>query len=155
MSVLQKPKNRRFGTTWERMWAPNYLYAGAIALVSATEVSYSELGQDFPATVGYFTGDHQWDKNNAMYAFFWDGILNHEDEHGTLGAAYMWMINRYMKDHSGVTPLKQADPTDPSGGSDWKEVAMYVLYGDPAFGPFVTNPGANQRDEWHNGSGDQ
>jgi len=142
-------------TTWERMWAPNYLYAGAIALVSATEVSYSELGQDFPATVGYFTGDHQWDKNNAMYAFFWDGILNHEDEHGTLGAAYMWMINRYMKDHSGVTPLKQADPTDPSGGSDWKEVAMYVLYGDPAFGPFVTNPGANQRDEWHNGSGDQ
>jgi len=51
--------------------------------------------------------------------------------------------------------MKQADPTDPSGGSDWKEVAMYVLYGDPALGPFATNPGANQRDEWHNGSGDQ
>ena len=51
--------------------------------------------------------------------------------------------------------MKQDDPTDPSGGSDWKEVAMYVLYGDPALGPFATNPGANQRDEWHNGSGDQ
>ena len=140
----------------DRMFAPNYLYSGAIALVSATEVSYSDLGQDFPATVGHFTGDHQWDKNNAMYAFFWDGIMDHEGEKGTLGSSYMSMINRYIRNHGGqLTPLKQADPTDPSGGSDWKEVAMYVLYGDPAFAGYPTNPGANQRDEWHNGAGDQ
>ena len=140
----------------DRFFSTNYLYAGAIALVSATEVSYSDLGQDFPATVGHFTGDHDWDKNNAMYAFFWDGILDHESEKGSLGKAYMWMINRYIKNHGGqLTPLKQADQTDPSGGSDWKEVAMYVLYGDPAFAGYPTAPGANQRDEWHNGASDQ
>ncbi|MBM4249441.1 MAG: hypothetical protein FJ149_08440 [Euryarchaeota archaeon] len=140
-------------TTWERMFAPSYLYGGAIALVGATEVSYSDLGQDFPATVGHFTGDHDWDKNNAMYAFFWDGILNHEEEHGTLGQAFMWMVQRYMNNHNGVTPMKQADTT--GDGADWKQVAMYVLYGDPAFRCGLTKPGANDRDEWHNGPGDQ
>jgi hypothetical protein len=49
--------------------------------------------------------------------------------------------------------MKQADST--GGGADWKQVAMYVLYGDPAFRCGLTSPGANQRDEWHNGSGDQ
>jgi hypothetical protein len=140
-------------TSWDRMFAPSYLYGGAIAMVGATEVSYSDMGQDFPATVGHFTGDHDWDKNNAMYAFFWDGIMDHEEEYGTLGQAYMWMLNRYMKNHNGVTPMKQADST--GGGADWKQVAMYVLYGDPAFRCGLTSPGANQRDEWHNGSGDQ
>jgi hypothetical protein len=138
----------------DRMFATNYMYGGAIVLVGATEVSYSDLGQDFPATVGHFTGDHDWDKNNAMYAFFFDGIMDHEAEKNTVGKSYMWMINRYIKNHGGqLTPLKQADQT--GDGADWKQVSMYVLYGDPAFAGYATNPGANQRDEWHNGAGDQ
>ena len=140
----------------DRMFATNYLYGGAVALIGATEVSYSDMGQDFPATVGHFTGDHDWDKNNAMYAAFFDGLMDHEGEKNTVGESCVWMINRYINNHGGqLTPLKQADQTDPSSGSDWKTVAMYVLYGDPAFAGYPTNPGANQRDEWHNGASDQ
>ncbi|MEM2869263.1 MAG: C25 family cysteine peptidase [Thermoplasmata archaeon] len=138
---------------FDRIFALSYLYGGAIVLVGATEVSYSDVGQDIPATVGRFTGDHDWDKNNAMYAFFWDGILNHEQDKDTVGKCFVWMINRYIKNHGGqLTPLKQQDAT--GGGADWKQVAMYVLYGDPAFGPFPTKPGPNEKDEWHNGPND-
>ncbi len=139
---------------FDRIFALSYLYGGAIVLVGATEVSYSDVGQDIPATIGRVTGDHDWDKNNAIYAFFWDGILNHEQERDTVGKCFVWMINRYIRNHGGqLSPLKQQDAT--GDGADWKQVAMYVLYGDPAFGPVKTRPGANDKDEWHNGPSDQ
>ncbi|MGQ9582348.1 MAG: C25 family cysteine peptidase [Thermoplasmatota archaeon] len=139
---------------FDRIFALSYLYGGAIVLVGATEVSYSDVGQDISATIGRVTGDHGWDKNNAMYAFFWDGVLDHEQEKDTVGRCFVWMINRYIKTHGGqLSPLKQQDPT--GDGADWKQVAMYCLYGDPAFGSFKTRPGANDKDEWHNGSDDR
>ncbi|MEW5759820.1 MAG: C25 family cysteine peptidase [Candidatus Thermoplasmatota archaeon] len=135
---------------FERIFSISYLYGGAIALIGATEVSYSDIGQDFSAVAGRITGDHKWDKNNAMFAFFFDGILDHEEEYGKIGKAHQWMINRYIKNHGNtVTPLEQK-----GDGADWKQASMYVLYGDPAFGPIKTKPGANQKDEWHNGEDD-
>jgi len=139
---------------FERIFSLGYLYAGTVGFVGATEVSYSDLGQDISAIAGRATGDHGWNLNNAMYAFFWDGVLDHEQDKSTLGQCYMWMMNRYIKDKGGqLTPLKQADPT--GGGADWKTVAMYVLYGDPAFDGWKNKSGANQKDEWHNGPDDQ
>ncbi|MEM2900419.1 MAG: C25 family cysteine peptidase [Thermoplasmata archaeon] len=137
-------------TSTDRFFAPNYLYGGAIGFIGATEVSYSDLFQDITAYTGLITGDHDWDKNNAVFAFVWDGLLDHEKEHGSLGEAHRWMINRYIKTHgSTITPLKQEGE-----GSDWKEVSMYALYGDPAFVPAASRPGANNYDPWHNGADD-
>ncbi len=138
-------------TSTDKFFAVNYLYGGSIGFIGATEVSYSDLYQDVYAYTGLITGDHDWDKNNAVFAFVWDGILDHEAEHGSLGEAHRWMINRYIKTHdNSITPLKQA-----GDGADWKEVSMYVLYGDPLFVPTPTKPGANQYDPWHNGAEDQ
>jgi hypothetical protein len=139
---------------FDKIFCLGYLYAGAVGFVGATEVSYSDMGQDISAIAGRATGDHGWNLNNAMYAFFWDGVLNHEQEKNTQGKCFLWMVNRYIKDKGGqLTPLKQQDST--GGGADWKTVAMYVLYGDPAFDGFKTKVGPNSKDEWHNGPDDQ
>ncbi|MFA5772315.1 MAG: C25 family cysteine peptidase [Thermoplasmata archaeon] len=129
----------------DALFCTNYLYGGAIGLIGATEVSYSYVGQDIYVLTSPITGNPDWDKNNAIYAFFWDGILNHEDKYGTIGKALQWAQNRYMAKHPGTTPIKDFN-TD-----DWKQVSMYVVYGDPAFKPYQPKPpGANNYDPWHN-----
>jgi hypothetical protein len=143
----------------EKLFAINYLYGGAVALMGATEVSYSNVGQDISSLwaeygFGIFHDDnHEWDLNDAWYAFFWDGILNHEDEHGTVGKALQWAENRYIAYHDEtVSPFDCTD--DDNLGGHWKEVAMFCVYGDPAFMPYTTSPGANSYDPWHNGAED-
>jgi len=128
----------------------NYLYAGGIGFFGATEVSYSKIGQDIFALAGQVTGNHNWDKNNLMYGVFWDGILNHESEHGSIGKAGEWAINRYISNHdNSISPLSSSGVPE-----DWKEISMYVVYGDPAFTPPSEKPGANDIDPWHNGPND-
>ncbi|RLF56246.1 MAG: hypothetical protein DRN35_00305 [Thermoplasmata archaeon] len=143
-----------------RAFALNYLYGGAVAVGGATEVSYSNVGQDSDALVGEATGNHQWDLNDAWYAFFWDGVLNHEEEYGSVGDALRWAENRYINNPNHdfrLTPLEQ-NPDDPNWESlysaHWKEISMFVIYGDPAFRPYISSPGPNDYDPWHNGDQD-
>jgi len=137
---------------WQETFAPNYFKAGGIGLISATEVSFSNLGQDIYAFIGKFTGDYQWDLNNCWYGFPIDGLLNHEEEHGTLGKAVQWAENRYIRNHDNVY-----SPFDEGTDAHWKEITMFACYGDPAFMPWVgvNNPGAGSYDPWHNGPDDQ
>ncbi len=144
---------------FERLFGMNYLYGGALAVGGATEVSYSNMGQDIDALwARYGAGvlhddNHHWDLNDAWYAFFWDGLLNHEDEYGSVGKALQWAENRYIKYHEDeVTPFVWTD--DDNLGAHWKEVTMFVVYGDPAFNPNLTLPGANSFDPWNNGEED-
>jgi len=139
-------------------FALNWFYGGAVGLVAATEVSFSRIGQDIYSWIGEVTGDHDWDHNNAMYAFNVDGIVNHEDEYGTIGRTLQWAENRYIKNHDNqVDPFHQ-DPDSPDWtsdlGADWKTISMYACYGDPAHAPGFTQPGSNGYDPWHNGAGD-
>jgi hypothetical protein len=129
----------------------NFFNSGGVGLIAATEVSYSNLGQDLQTFGGQFTGNYHWDKNNCWFAFPLDGLINHEDEHGTLGKAGMWAENRYMNN-----PNKgfQVSPFERISDADGKEVAMFVVYGDPAFSPEPNNSGANNVDPWHNGPED-
>lgn len=145
------------GTHWwggtidmEMLFATNYFYAGGVGFISATEVSFSNLGQDIYAIMGRFTGNPRWDLNNAWYAFTVDGLLNHEEEHGTIGKAHQWAENRYIKYHEN-----SYSPFEPGTSAHWKEIAMYVCLGDPAFQPYQNSPGANNVDPWHNGPGDE
>jgi hypothetical protein len=128
----------------------NYFYAGGVGLIAATEVSYSNLGQDIYVLIGLISGNPEWDLNNAWYAFTLDGILNHEDDYGTIGKAHQWAENRYIKYHDNTI-----SPFDPGRDAHWKELAMYVCYGDPAFQPYQSSPGANNVDPWHNGPDDE
>ncbi|MEM3342138.1 MAG: hypothetical protein QW728_05550 [Thermoplasmata archaeon] len=64
----------------------------------------------------------------------------------TSGKALQWTLNRYMAYYNVSVPY----PAD-LDTTDWKQVAMYVLYGDPAFSPWTGKAGANEVDEWHNG----
>ena len=144
---------------YERLFGVNYLYGGALAVGGATEVSYSNVGQDIDSLwARYGAGilhddNHHWDLNDAWYAFFWDGLLNHEEEYGTVGKALQWAENRYIKYHDNqVSPFEWTD--DSEMGGHWKELTMFVIYSDPAFAPGLTTPGANQFDHWHNGDDD-
>jgi hypothetical protein len=143
----------------EMLWVTNYFLAGGVGLISATEVSYSKLGQDKDAFIGEFAqgiffeeDNHKWDNNNCWYAFTMDGLLNHEDEYGTIGKAHQWAENRYINNPNKASPVS---PFERGTSVDWKEVAMFVCYGDPAFQPFQTRPGANDYDPWHNGPDDE
>jgi hypothetical protein len=125
------------------------MYSGAVAMVGSTEVSYSYPHQDFFALNGRSTGNHYWDKNNAYFAFFWDGILDHELKYGAVGDALRWAHNRYIATHDyTINPFNVSDTLYLQ---DWKQVAEYVLYGDPAFIPWQPKIGNNSVDEWHNG----
>jgi hypothetical protein len=144
----------------DKLFCLNYLYGGAVALGGATEVSYSNLGQDVTSIWAEYgfgviqdNDDHDWDLNNAWYAFYWDGILNHEEEYGTVGKALQWAENRYIKNHNNeISPFDST--TDSNNGAHWKEVAMYAMYGDPSFQPHITKDGENNYDPWHNGPDD-
>ncbi len=135
----------------EKSFPLNYFYAGGIGLIAATEVSYSNLGQDLQTLGGQFTGNYHWDKNNCWFAFPLDGLINHEDEYGTIGKATQWAENRYMNNPNKSSPVS---PFDRGTSADWKEVAMFACYGDPAFQPYQNSPGANDVDPWHNGPED-
>ena len=143
----------------ERTFSYNYFYGGAVGLIGASEVSFSNVGQDFstfPEDIlpGIFfkrwsDGDYEWDLNNMWFAAGIDGLINHEEEHGTIGKAVQWGENRYIKTHDS-----QISPFDHGTTPDWKEIAMYVCLGDPAFKPTSQKPGANSYDPWHNGPTD-
>ncbi len=152
------------GMNWQDMivdmeltFALNWFYSGAVGLVASTEVSFSRLGQDFYSWIGEVTGDHDWDNNNAMYAFNVDALVNHEETYGTVGKALQWAENRYIANHDNqVEPFHQ-DPQGPNWSdiaAHWKTVCMYAAYGDPAHRPGYTLPGANDYDPWHNGADD-
>ena len=143
----------------DRLFCTNYMYAGCVAYCGATEVSFSNVGQDSDAAEGEITGNHKWDLNDAWFAFFWDSFLNHDQEYGTLGKAMQWAENRYMNNpnHAKQYSPFEGDPAnfaDDMDGAHWKEVAMFVVYGDPTFSPYIVNPGDGGYDPWHNGSGD-
>jgi hypothetical protein len=165
VSVLVACENAKiWGLHWgagevdiETSYPLNYFYAGAVGLIAATEVSYSNIGQDFyslpeetrlPGLI-IKDGDHEWDLNNAWYAFSVDGLVDHEEEHGEIGKAHMWAENRYIAYHNN-----EFSPFDSGTDAHWKEIVMYVCYGDPAFKMSPTNPGANSYDPWHNGADD-
>ena len=143
-------------------WAVNHLYAGAVGLGAATEVSYSNIGQDCYSTTGQATGDNKWDINDLWYAAFWDGILdgawdeetgNHYDLEVSGGEALRLAENRYIenlkKNFDGKTcspfikpeEMIYSDESNPirpttygdEGPMHWKEVSMFAYYGDPAF----------------------
>ncbi len=139
--------------SFDKLFGVNCLYGGAVAHGGATEVSFSNIGQDIwvaGAEINPANDDYQWDLNDAWYAFFWDGILNHEEDHGTVGKALQWAENRYIRTHDNtVTPFKQA-----KGSAHWKETAMFVIYGDPAHMPHNYNMGPGSEDKWHNGKDD-
>ncbi len=137
---------------FEMSFPLNYFNAGGVGLIAATEVSYSNLGQDLYTIGGQFTGNYQWDLNNCWFAFPLDGILNHEDEYGTIGQAHRWAQNRYMNNPNKGSPIT---PFDPVSDPHHKEITMFVCYGDPAFQPYQNSPGANDVDPWHNGPDDQ
>ncbi len=139
---------------FDKLFTLNYLSAGPAVLVGATEVSYSNIGQDLtsiPAEYLPFMDDHRWDHNDAWYAFVWDGILNHPGEHGTIGKAVQWSENRYMK----YPPNNSPSPFTPNGEVDWYEVTFFSVYGDPAFRPAIDESGGpGSYDPWHNGPDD-
>jgi hypothetical protein len=144
---------------YEKLFGVNYLYGGALAVGGATEVSYSNVGQDIDSLwarygMGIFHDESfEWDLNDAWFAFFWDGLLNHEEEYGTVGKALQWAENRYIKYHDNqVSPFEWTD--DSNLGGHWKEVSMFVIYSDPAFEPKLTITGDNSLDLWHNGPDD-
>jgi hypothetical protein len=143
-----------------KAYAFNFFYAGGVGLFGASEVSFSYIGQDLyslpeesrlPGIIvqSLNDGNHEWELNNAMYAFMVDGLINHEDKYGTIGKASQWAENRYIKYHQN-----QYSPFDEGTTDHWKTISMYMCYGDPAFQPSPTNPGANAYDPWHNGPTD-
>lgn len=140
--------------SFENLFTLNYLSAGPAVLIGATEVSFSNIGQDLysiPAEYLPFIDDHQWDHNDAWYAFVWDGILNHPGEYGTAGKAVQWSENRYMQ----YPPNNHPSPFNPNGEVDWYEVTFFSLYGDPSFRPAVDpSGGPGDFDPWHNGADD-
>ena len=142
-----------------------------MALGGATEVSYSNIGQDLysypeeylPGILNpeWGDGDHEWNRNDAWFAFFWEGMLNDEEGHGSIGKALQWAENRYIAYQTSkgmpVTPFKSIMSGGSNGdtGEDpavhWKEVAMFVIYGDPAFTPYSWKAGENSYNPWKNG----
>ncbi|MFW3147354.1 MAG: C25 family cysteine peptidase [Thermoplasmatota archaeon] len=155
----------------ERTFALNYLYGGAVVSGGATEVSFSNIAQDatsateewLPGIINpaWSDGNYEWDLNDAWFAFFWDGILNNEETYGTVGEALRWAENRYIHNPIRDKPLspfiQDLDDPDWQGGltgAHWKEVSMFVIYGDPAFSPYSSSPGQGSYRPWVNGPED-
>ena len=156
---------------YDELFSTSYMYGGAIALGGATEVSYSNIGQDLDSYPEEFLpgiinpdwgdGNHEWNRNDAWFAFFWDGMLDDEESHGAIGKALQWAENRYISYQSSrgmpVTPFESSMSGEGDGdtGEDpavhWKEVTMFVIYGDPAFTPRSWAPGDNSYNPWKNG----
>lgn len=139
---------------FDKLFTLNYLASGPAVLIGATEVSFSNIGQDIwslRAEYGPLEDDYKWDHNDAWYAWVWDGIINHPADHGTVGKAVQWSENRYMN----YGPNNQPEPMSPRGDVDWYEVTFFAVYGDPAFRPAIDpNGGPGSYDPWHNGEGE-
>ncbi len=156
----------------DKAWAPNYMYAGAVGLSAATEVSYSNLGQDLWAIPGQGTGNSRWDINDLWYASFWDCILDGGFENGehtgpeVSGAEAVRMgENRYIeniKSNFGgryCTPFlappgdmihpERGEAYGDESGMHWKEVSMFAYIGEPMFRIPSFQPGENDVDPWH------
>ncbi len=142
----------------ERIFATSYLYGGAIDLVGANEVSYSNVGQDGFVVSSFVTGSSEWDLNDLWYAAFWDHILDgtgefsgdannphHEGPEVDNGKAVQFAENRYMAEHEGISPMIKPD----SDGAHWKETAMFCLLGEPKFKVWQDSPGTKDFDPWH------
>ena len=156
---------------YDELFSTNYMYGGAVALGGATEVSYSNIGQDtdsypeefLPGIINpeWSDGDHQWNRNDAWFAFFWEGMIDDEGIHGSIGKALQWAENRYIAYQTSkdmpITPFesKMTGEGDGDTGEDpavhWKEATMFVIYGDPAFTPRSWKPGENDYNPWKNG----
>jgi len=155
----------------DRDFATSYLYAGAIGLVAATEVSYSNVGQDIESGSGAATGQYDWDINDLWYAGFWDNTLDgkyangtHYEEETSGAEAVMWTENRYIQhlrdEFDGKTCSPFFKPPDgmkrarqgyeDEGGMHWKEVSMFAFYGEPMFKYYQARPGENDWNRWHN-----
>jgi hypothetical protein len=153
-----------------KTFALNYLYGGSIVTGGATEVSFSNVGQDSTsATEEWLPGvinpkwsddNYEWDLNDAWFAFFWDALLDMEDDYGSVGEALRWGENRYMNNpiRERVSPfIQDLENPDWQGGlmgAHWKETAMFCIYGDPAFIPYPSTPGENSYRPWVNGPED-
>ncbi len=125
----------------DRDFATNWMYAGSVGLIGATEVSYSNIGQDFYSVAGEITGEHNWDLNNLWFAGAADNTLDHEM---SMGMVVLTTENRYLAKHAG-----EGISVVSGDGAHWKEVTMYCLLGDPAFEFYTTSPGPNDYDPWH------
>ncbi|MCK4718265.1 MAG: hypothetical protein KAT70_06305, partial [Thermoplasmata archaeon] len=88
----------------------------------------------------------------CWYAFPLDALINHEEEHGTIGKAHQWAENRYIHNPNKDTMISPFEAGQ--GRADWKEITMFACYGDPAFQIFVPSPGDAGFDPWHNGPED-
>ncbi len=181
-SVLVSCENSKIhGTSYggdpidlDRVWASNYLYAGAIGLCAATEVSYSNIGQDGSSGTGIVSQDYNWDINDLWYAGFWDNTMDgkyaegqHDEEETPGGVAVQLTENRYIdqlrENFDGKTcspfyapPENMIHPQrgpayGDEGGMHWKEVSMFTYYGDPAFSYYKVPgfEGENLVNRWH------
>jgi len=156
----------------DEAWAPNYMYAGALGLCAATEVSYSNIGQDLQSLPGQGTGDSNWDINDLWYAAFWDGILDGSFENGQHNGPEVSGAesvrngeNRYIEqlkdnfDGKYCTPFLAPPPGmihpqrgelyGDESGMHWKEVSMFAYLGEPKFQIPVFTPGVGDVDPWH------
>ena len=125
----------------DEIFSTNWMYAGSIGMIAATEVTYSNIGQDIYGLSGEVTGEHNWDCNNLWFAGCADSTLDHEIP---MGKVLQDTENRYIAAHGNqYSPLRQGS------GAHYVEVTVYTLFGDPAFMYHVTSEGENNYDPWH------
>jgi hypothetical protein len=125
----------------DEIFSTGWMYAGAVGMIAATEVTYSNIGQDVYGLSGEVTGEHNWDCNNLWFAGCADNTLNHEIP---MGKVLMETENRYIATHDN-----QYSPFHKGSGAHYVEVTVYTLFGDPAFMYHVTSEGENNYDPWH------
>jgi hypothetical protein len=166
-------------------FAPNWLYAGCVGYVSATEISLSSMYQDLTGYTGEVTGRRHWAMNNAWYAEMANRLFDNET---SIGKALQFSENNFLRNKSkytGYTIVNELEEQSgyvaeiiyeilaqvpfsipvpelpgPSGSAHltpfypmgdtgcWKEIAMYVCYGDPAFTPYSESPGEGMYNPW-------
>jgi len=125
----------------DEIFSTSWMYAGCVGLIAATEVTYSNIGQDVYGLSGEVTGEHNWDCNNLWFASCADWTLDHELP---MGKVLQEAENRYIATHDN-----QYSPFHKDSGAHYVEVTVYTLFGDPAFQYHVTSEGANDYDPWH------
>ncbi|MCK4613368.1 MAG: hypothetical protein KAU14_01085 [Thermoplasmata archaeon] len=153
-----------------RVFATSWMYGGGIGLAAATEVSYSNIGQDISSSSGAVTDRYNWDINDLWYAGYWDNTLNgkydkgeHFEEETSGAEAVMYTENRYIQhlqdEFDGKTCSPFYEPPEgmrrarqafeEEGGMHWKEITMFAYYGEPAFKHVIYEPGENDVNRWH------
>jgi len=125
----------------DEIFATNWMYAGSVGMIAATEVTYSNIGQDIYGVSGEVTGEHNWDCNNLWFAGCADWTLDHEIP---MGKVLQSTENRYIAYHNN-----EYSPFHKGSGAHYVEVTVYTLLGDPAFQGYVTSEGPNDYDPWH------